>query len=77
MSTKKRLDNLEQQAEDRLYRHWKYASRGRSVDEMQFLAVHGYSPECLGKDLPSPHEFTVKGIRTVVTVERVKESSER
>jgi len=73
MSTKKRLDSLEQQAN----RQWEYASKGRSADELIFFAIHGYWPESLGNQLPPPQEITVKGIRTVVTAERVKEPSDR
>jgi ribonuclease I len=36
---------------------------------MRFFIVHGYWPENAGDELPDRIEFTVRGIKTIVTAE--------
>ena len=43
--------------------------KGRSEDEQLFIIVHGYWPESAGDKLPPGIEFTVRGIKTIVTTQ--------
>jgi hypothetical protein len=78
MSTlRRRLTSIEEQ---RAFREWQDGLRqfeGRSPDELLFLSAHGYFPETLeGQELPRRQEFTVGGIRTIITAERVCPTSD-
>src|SRR5208337_2465208 len=44
--------------------------RGRSHDERSFFIVHGYWPENACDMLPLRVEFTVRGIKTIVSTQR-------
>jgi hypothetical protein len=74
-SISKRLDEVEGRRAFREFIDAKRQLEGRAREELSFLAVHGYFPEALETGLPDPQDFTVGGIRTVVTVERAKEPS--
>jgi hypothetical protein len=70
MSTfRKRLTDIE---ERRAFRDWQDGLRqfeGKTPDELNFLAVHGYFPESLEGDLPQRQEFTVRRIKTIITTQ--------
>lgn len=70
MSTlRKRLADIE---EWQAFRDWQESQRqfdGRSKDELQFFALHGYWPENAGSGLPSNQEYVVYGIRTRIVNE--------
>lgn len=44
---------------------------GRSDDELLFFGVYGYFPDSLEDELPERQEFTVAGVRIVISVERL------
>ena len=70
MSTlRKRLDSVEKRAEFQQYLQSLRQFQGRSHDEELFFIVHGFSPESVGDELPPRTEFTVRGIKTIVTTE--------
>ena len=72
MSTlRRRLADIEEQKAFRDYTESLREFEGRSRDELQFFAVYGYFPDSLQGDLPKRQEFTICGIRTVITAERV------
>jgi hypothetical protein len=64
-----RLDDLEERKTFREYLDERTQFEGRSCDELRFFAVHGYFPEAAGGNLPERQEFTVGGMRTVITTE--------
>jgi hypothetical protein len=72
MSTlRRRLANIEEQ---QAFRKWQEDQRefgGRSHDELQFFALYGYFPDSLEGELPQREEFTVAGMRIVITAERL------
>ena len=72
MSTlRRRLADVEEQKAFREYTESQRLIQGRSQDELHFFAAHGYFPESLEGQIPERQEFTVCGIRTVITAERV------
>ena len=67
----KRLEDVEL---IRAYRDFTLAKgqfKGRTRDELKFFSIHGYFPDAPDAGVPTRHEFTVGGIRTVITTERV------
>jgi hypothetical protein len=44
---------------------------GRAVEELDFFALFGYWPEAMKGELPNRKEFMVRGVRVVITAERV------
>ena len=72
MSTlRKRLADIE---ELQAFRDWQESERqfdGRSDDELLFFGVYGYFPDSLEDELPERQEFTVAGVRIVISVERL------
>ena len=71
MSTlRKRMDDIEDRKAFREFVENQRQLNRRSRDELLFLAVHGYFAENAGDELPQRQDFTVGGIRTVVTTER-------
>jgi len=72
MSTlRRRLAEIEEQKAFRDFLECQRKFEGRSQDELEFFAVHGYFSESLEGQLPQRQEFVVAGIRTVITAERV------
>jgi len=65
----KRLDSVEERAEFQLHRELARQFKGRSADEQSFFAVHGYRPENADDKLPPGMEFSVRGIKTIVTTQ--------
>jgi len=71
MSTlRKRLESVEEQRALQLHREFERQFKGRSEDEQTFFCIHGYWPENAGDELPRRIEFTVRGIKTIITHER-------
>jgi hypothetical protein len=72
MSTiRRRLTDIEERQAVLDYRKCQRLIEGRSQDELHFFSVYGYFPDSLAGKLPERQEFTVGGIRTVITAERV------
>jgi len=72
MSTiRRRLTDIEERQAVLDYRKSQRLIQGRSLDELQFFTVYGYFPDSLDGELPPRQEFTVGGIRTIITAERV------
>ena len=70
MSTlRKRLDSVEEQAEFRLHMALVRQAKGRPPEELSFFCIHGFWPESVGDELPPGMEFTVRGIKTIVTTQ--------
>jgi len=70
MSTlRKRLESVEDRIELQRYRDLDRQTKDRSDQEMRFFIVHGYWPENAGDELPLGAEFTVRGIKTIVTTQ--------
>jgi hypothetical protein len=44
--------------------------KGRTYLELVFFSVHGFLPEHAAEQLPRKQDFTVGGIRTVITAEK-------
>jgi hypothetical protein len=68
---RKRLTEIEEQKALRDYIEGQREMDGRSQGELEFLAVYGYFPEALEAEIPERQEFTVAGIRIVITAESV------
>ena len=68
----KRLCDLEERKAFQDFVELSRQSKSRSDLELLFFVVHGFFPENAGKELPPAKDFTVGGIRTVVTTERVE-----
>jgi hypothetical protein len=68
---RKRLVDVEEQQAILDWQKSRREFNGRSRDELMFFAVHGYFPESLEGQTPQQQEFTVGGIRTVITSEWV------
>ena len=66
----RRLETLEERKAFREFLDGRRQYQGRPKEELEFLAVHGYWPETCSSELPPRWEFTVCGIRTIVTTER-------
>jgi len=66
---RKRLDIVEERILFQQHMDLARAFEGRSLEEQAFFCIHGYWPENVGDDLPHRIEFTVRGIRTIVTTE--------
>ena len=66
---RRRLDSLEERRELQQARRFQRMIQGRSQLEMQFFCVHGYWPENAGDELPCEMEFTVRGIKTIITTQ--------
>ena len=70
MSTlRKRLESVEDRIVLQQRRELRRQFEGRSPDEQSFFCIHGYWPENAGDELPDRIEFTVRGIKTIVTHE--------
>ena len=67
----RRVTDIEERKAFRNYTESQRKFEGRSPDELGFFAVYGYFPESLEGQLPQQQEFTVAGIRTAITAERV------
>ena len=68
---RRRLTDIE---ERKAFRECVEAERmfeGRSQDELIFFAVYGYFPEAAAGEVPQSQEFTIGGIRTIITPEKV------
>ncbi len=65
----RRLDRLEERKAFEEFLESKAEFDGRSEDEMQFFALHGYRPENRGSELPPNREYVVYGIRTTIVNE--------
>jgi hypothetical protein len=77
MSTlRRRLADIEEREVVRDYIESRRQFEGRSVDELQFFAVYGCFPDALEGELPRRQEYTVGGIRTIITAERICPSSD-
>jgi hypothetical protein len=72
MSTlRRRLADIEQQ---KAFRDWQGGQRlfeGRSRNELLFFGIYGYFPDALEGGLPQKQEFTVGGVRAIITSEWV------
>ena len=72
MSTiRRRLTEIEERM---AFRDWQDSLRqfeGRSADELEFFALFGYFLEAMEGELPKRQEYTVAGVRIVITAERV------
>ena len=78
MSTlQRRLSDLEERKSFREFLEGRRAFDGRSEPELDFFAVHGFFPENAGEEPIPVREFTVRGIRTVITAERVPSDEQR
>ena len=66
---RKRLESVEERKAFRDYIESNRVFEGRSADELEFFAIHGYFPKAGGGKLPQRCEYLVAGIRTVVTTE--------
>jgi len=70
MSTmRKRLESVEDRVVLQQHREIQRQFQGRSEDEQSFFCIHGFWPENVGDTLPSRMEFTVRGIKTIVTAQ--------
>ena len=70
MSTmRKRLESVEDRVVLQQHRELQRQFQGRSEDEQSFFCIHGFWPENVGDTLPSRMEFTVRGIKTIVTAQ--------
>ena len=68
---RKRLMKVEERKALRDYIEVQRELEGRSQGELQFYAIYGYFPEAAKGEIPLRQEFTVAGIRTVITAEKV------
>ena len=68
---RRRLTDIEERKAFRDYMEAERMFDGRSQGELQFFAVYGYFPEAAEGELPQRQEFTVGGIRIVITAESV------
>ena len=66
---RKRLQSVEDQIALRQHRDLLRQFEGRSIDEQSFFCLHGFWPENVGDILPHRLEFTVRGIKTIVTMQ--------
>jgi hypothetical protein len=71
---RKRLDSVEERIVLRQHRDLLRQFEGRSEDEQMFFIVYGYWPET-ATELPLGIEFTVRGIKTIVTARWEDENS--
>ena len=72
MSTlRRRLADIEERKAFRDYMEERREFEGRSSDELEFFALFGYFPEAMEGELPKRQEYSVAGVRIVVTSERV------
>ena len=74
---RKRLDSVEAWAALQQHRELQRQFQGRSEDEQSFFCIHGFWPENVGDTLPSRMEFTVRGIKTIVTTQWEDEDPNR
>jgi hypothetical protein len=71
MSTlQKRLSDLEERKAFHRFLEYEREFKGRSERELNFFAVHGFFPENGGEEPIPMCEFTMGGIRTIITTER-------
>jgi hypothetical protein len=66
---RRRLEEVEARKAFHDYCEAQRRFKGRTQDELRFFSIHGYFPEVAGGELPERQEFTVGGIRTVITTE--------
>ena len=72
MSTlRRRLTDIEQRKALRDYMEERREFENRSTDELEFFALFGYFPEAMEGELPKRQEYTVAGVRIVITAERL------
>ena len=67
----RRLADIEEQQAFRKWQEHQRAFDDRAQDELQFFALFGYFPEAMQGELPKRQEYTVAGVRIVITSERV------
>ena len=70
---RKRLDSVEERIVLQQHRDLERQFKGRSEDEQSFFCIHGFWPENVSDTLPSRMEFTVRGIKTIVTAQWERE----
>jgi hypothetical protein len=73
---RKRLESVEERIALRQHRELQRQFKGRSKDEQEFFCIHGYWP---GKaaEIPPGMEFTVRGIKTIVTTQWADENKKK
>lgn len=64
---RRRMDRVEEQRVLQRDMELQRQFEGRSEDEQSFFCIHGFFPENAGDKLPDRIEFTVRGIKTIVT----------
>ena len=65
----RQLRSVEERIVLQQHRELERQFNGRSLDEQSFFIVHGLWPESAGDRLPPGIEFTVRGIKTIVTTQ--------
>jgi hypothetical protein len=64
----RRLESVEERIVLQQHRDLQREIRSRPHNEVSFFCIHGYWPEN-ATDLPPRMEFTVRGIKTIVTTQ--------
>ena len=64
---RRRLKSVEERIALQQHRELQRQFKGRSEDDQSFFCIHGFWPENAGDILPHRLEFTVRGIKTIVT----------
>jgi hypothetical protein len=67
----RRLTDIEERKAFRDYMELQRKFEVRSVDELEFFALFGYFPEAMEGGLPKRQEYTIAGVRIVITSERM------
>jgi len=67
----RRLTDIEERKAFRDYMELQREFEGRSTNELEFFALFGYFPEAMEGALPRRQEYTIAGVRIVITSERV------
>jgi hypothetical protein len=66
---RKRLESVEDRIALQQRRELQRQFESRSEGEQTFFCIHGYWPENAGDELPNRIEFTVRGIKIIITHE--------
>ena len=66
---RRRLKSVEERIALQQHRELQRQFKGRSEDDQSFFCIHGFWPETAGDILPHRLEFTVRGIKTIVTTQ--------
>lgn len=64
---KNRVDSLEERIKSEQRRHFEHQLKSRPEQEVLFFCIYGFWPESVGDELPPGMEFTVRGIKLIVT----------